>query len=127
MSRDDSEHVDLEGFMGGVERRNPGQSEFIQAVREVAEDIFEFIAGKEDYHRWQILRRIAEPDRVISFRVCWEDDDNNIRVQRGQRGQKNNASAHYKGGLRFPPSVNRRTLKFLPFERPFRNPLTGLP
>ena len=92
MSRDDSgEHVDLNGFMEGVKRRNPGQTEFIQAVQEVAEDIFEFIGDKEDYHRWQILRRIAEPDRVMSFRVCWEDDKHNIRVQRGYRVQNNNA------------------------------------
>jgi len=127
MSRGDNEHVDLEGFMGGVERRNPGQSEFIQAVREVAEDIFEFIAGKEEYHRWQILRRIAEPDRVISFRVCWEDDDNNIRVQRGYRIQNNNSIGPYKGGIRFHPSVNESILKFLAFEQTFKNALTGLP
>ena len=113
--------------MGGVERRNPGQSEFIQAVREVAEDIFEFIAGKEEYHRWQILRRIAEPDRVISFRVCWEDDDNNIRVQRGYRIQNNNSIGPYKGGIRFHPSVNESILKFLAFEQTFKNALTGLP
>jgi glutamate dehydrogenase (NADP+) len=127
MSRGDSEHVDLEGFMAGVERRNPGQSEFIQAVREVAEDIFEFIADKEDYHRWQILRRIAEPDRVVSFRVCWEDDDNNIRVQRGYRIQNNNSIGPYKGGIRFHPSVNESILKFLAFEQTFKNALTGLP
>ena len=127
MSRDDEGHVDLEGFMGGVERRNPGQSEFIQAVREVAEDIFEFIAGKDEYHRWQILRRIAEPDRVISFRVCWEDDDNNIRVQRGYRIQNNNSIGPYKGGIRFHPSVNESILKFLAFEQTFKNALTGLP
>jgi glutamate dehydrogenase (NADP+) len=127
MSRGESEHVDLEAFMGGVERRNPGQSEFIQAVREVAEDIFDFIADKEDYHRWQILRRIAEPDRVISFRVCWEDDDNNIRVQRGYRIQNNNSIGPYKGGIRFHPSVNESILKFLAFEQTFKNALTGLP
>ena len=102
----ESEHVDLEGFMEGVKRRNPGQTEFIQAVQEVAEDIFEFIADKEQYHRWQILRRIAEPDRVVSFRVCWEDDNHNIRVQRGYRVQNNNAIGPYKGGIRFHPSVN---------------------
>jgi len=127
MSSGDSEHVDLEAFMAGVERRNPGQSEFIQAVREVAEDIFDFIADKEDYHRWQILRRIAEPDRVISFRVCWEDDDNNIRVQRGYRIQNNNSIGPYKGGIRFHPSVNESILKFLAFEQTFKNALTGLP
>jgi glutamate dehydrogenase (NADP+) len=127
MGRDGNGHVDLEGFMAGVERRNPGQSEFIQAVREVAEDIFDFIADKEDYHRWQILRRIAEPDRVVSFRVCWEDDNHAIRVQRGYRVQNNNAIGPYKGGIRFHPSVNRSILKFLAFEQTFKNALTGLP
>jgi glutamate dehydrogenase (NADP+) len=127
MSRGDGEHVDLNEFMAGVERRNPGQSEFIQAVREVAEDIFGFIADKEDYHRWQILRRIAEPDRVVSFRVCWEDDDNCIRVQRGYRIQNNNSIGPYKGGIRFHPSVNESILKFLAFEQTFKNALTGLP
>jgi glutamate dehydrogenase (NADP+) len=127
MSRDDSDHVDLEGFMAGVERRNPGQSEFIQAVREVAEDIFGFIQDKEPYHRWQILRRIAEPDRVVSFRVCWEDDNHDIRVNRGYRVQNNNAIGPYKGGIRFHPSVNESILKFLAFEQTFKNALTGLP
>ena len=127
MGRDGNGHVDLEGFMAGVERRNPGQSEFIQAVREVAEDIFDFIQDKEEYHRWQILRRIAEPDRVVSFRVCWEDDNHDIRVQRGYRVQNNNAIGPYKGGIRFHPSVNRSILKFLAFEQTFKNALTGLP
>jgi glutamate dehydrogenase (NADP+) len=123
----ESDHVDLAGFMEGVTRRNPGQTEFIQAVQEVAEDIFEFIEGKEQYHRWQILRRIAEPDRVVSFRVCWEDDNHCIRVQRGYRVQNNNAIGPYKGGIRFHPSVNESILKFLAFEQTFKNALTGLP
>jgi glutamate dehydrogenase (NADP+) len=127
MGRDGNGHVDLDGFMEGVRRRNPGQTEFVQAVQEVAEDIFDFIADKEDYHRWQILRRIAEPDRVVSFRVCWEDDNHNIRVQRGYRVQNNNAIGPYKGGIRFHPSVNRSILKFLAFEQTFKNALTGLP
>src|SRR3982750_2743194 len=122
-----SEHVDLNGFMESGKRRNPGQTEFIQAVQEVAEDIFEFMDGREEYHRWQILRRIAEPDRVVSFRVSWEDDNNNIRVQRGYRVQNNNAIGPYKGGLRFHPSVNESILKFLAFEQTFKNALTGLP
>ena len=122
-----SEHVDLNGFMDGVNRRNPGQPEFVQAVQEVAQDIFGFIEGKEEYHRWQILRRIAEPDRVVSFRVVWEDDNNNIRVQRGWRVQNNNAIGPYKGGIRFHPSVNESVLKFLAFEQTFKNALTGLP
>jgi glutamate dehydrogenase (NADP+) len=122
-----TDHVDLPAFMEGVKKRNPGQSEFIQAVQEVAEDIFDFIADKEEYHHYQILRRIAEPDRVISFRVCWEDDSNNIRVQRGWRVQNNNAIGPYKGGLRFHPSVTESVLKFLAFEQTFKNALTGLP
>jgi len=122
-----SDHVDLEGFMAGVERRNPGQTEFIQAVREVAEDIFEFMQDKVQYHEAQILRRIAEPDRVVSFRVTWEDDNGNVRVNRGYRVQNNNAIGPYKGGIRFHPSVNESILKFLGFEQTFKNALTGLP
>jgi glutamate dehydrogenase (NADP+) len=122
-----SDHVDLDVFIGGVKRRNPGQSEFVQAVTEVAQDIFEFIADKEEYHRAQILRRIAEPDRVVSFRVVWEDDRNAVRVQRGWRVQNNNAIGPYKGGLRFHPGVNESILKFLAFEQTFKNALTGLP
>lgn len=122
-----SKHVDLETFIKGVEKRNPGQAEFIQAVREVSQDVFGYIEGKEKYHEAQILRRIAEPDRVISFRVCWEDDNNNVRVQRGWRVQNNNAIGPYKGGLRFDASVNESILKFLAFEQTFKNSLTGLP
>jgi glutamate dehydrogenase (NADP+) len=125
--RSTSEHVDLGGFMEGVKRRNPGQPEFVQAVQEVAQDIFEFIQDKPDYHEYQILRRIAEPDRVVSFRVVWEDDNNNIRVQRGWRVQNNNAIGPYKGGIRFHPTVTESVLKFLAFEQTFKNALTGLP
>ena len=121
------DHVDLPAFMEGVAKRNPGQPEFVQAVQEVAEDIFDFIADKEPYHHYQILRRIAEPDRIVSFRVCWEDDNHNIRVQRGWRVQNNNAIGPYKGGIRFHPSVTESVLKFLAFEQTFKNALTGLP
>jgi len=121
------EHVDLSGFMEGVKRRNPGQPEFVQAVQEVAQDIFDFIQDKTEYHEYQILRRIAEPDRVVSFRVVWEDDNNNIRVQRGWRVQNNNAIGPYKGGIRFHPTVTESVLKFLAFEQTFKNALTGLP
>jgi glutamate dehydrogenase (NADP+) len=113
--------------MQGVSKRNPGQTEFIQAVQEVAVDIFDFMEDKERYHKEQILRRIAEPDRVISFRVCWEDDNGNVRVQRGWRVQNNNAIGPYKGGIRFHPSVTESVLKFLAFEQTFKNALTGLP
>src|ERR1044072_7896254 len=127
MGRDGNGHVDLEGLREGLKRRTPGQTEFIQAVQEVAEDIFDFIADKEDYHRWQILRRIAEPDRVVSFRVCWEDDNHNIRVQRGYRVQNNNGMGPKRGAIPFPPSVTRSILKFPAFEQTFKNALTGLP
>ncbi|WP_374412421.1 NADP-specific glutamate dehydrogenase [Novosphingobium colocasiae] len=122
-----SDHVDFNTFMEGVKRRNPYQPEFVQAVQEVAEDIYAFIADKEEYHAQQILRRIAEPDRVVSFRVCWEDDAGHIRVQRGWRVQNNNAIGPYKGGIRFHPSVTESVLKFLAFEQTFKNALTGLP
>jgi len=122
-----NDHVDLPTFMQGVSKRNAGQTEFIQAVQEVAVDIFDFMEGKDRYHKEQILRRIAEPDRVISFRVCWEDDNGNVRVQRGWRVQNNNAIGPYKGGIRFHPSVTESVLKFLAFEQTFKNALTGLP
>ena len=121
------DHVGLEQFIAGVEKRNPGQPEFVQAVQEVAEDVFDYIQDKVEYHEYQILRRIAEPDRVVSFRVCWEDDNGNIRVQRGWRVQNNNAIGPYKGGIRFHPSVTESVLKFLAFEQTFKNSLTGLP
>ncbi|MEM8606760.1 MAG: NADP-specific glutamate dehydrogenase [Myxococcota bacterium] len=122
-----TDHVNLEQFMDGVRRRNPGQTEFHQAVYEVAVNVFDYIRDKEVYHEQQILRRIAEPDRVVSFRVCWQDDKGDIRVQRGWRVQNNNSIGPYKGGLRFHPSVNASVLKFLAFEQTFKNSLTGLP
>ncbi|MEM7404232.1 MAG: NADP-specific glutamate dehydrogenase [Pseudomonadota bacterium] len=117
----------IEKFMDGVVRRNPGEPEFQQAVQEVAESIFPYIADKPIYHEWEILRRIAEPDRVVMFRVCWEDDKGNIRVNRGYRVQNNNSIGPYKGGIRFHPTVNLSVLKFLGFEQTFKNSLTGLP
>ena len=122
-----NDHPDIEKFLEGVKKRNPGQPEFVQAVQEVAQDIFPFIQDKTEYHEYQILRRIAEPDRVVSFRVCWEDDENNIRVQRGWRVQNNNSIGPYKGGIRFHPTVTEGVLKFLAFEQTFKNSLTGLP
>ncbi len=122
-----ADHVDLDQFVAGVKKRNPGQPEFVQAVQEVAEDIFDYIQDKVKYHEYQILRRIAEPDRVVSFRVCWEDDNNNIRVQRGWRVQNNNSIGPYKGGIRFHADVTESVLKFLAFEQTFKNSLTGLP
>ena len=117
----------MDRFYTGLQRRNPGETEFHQAVYEVAQSIFPYIADKPHYHEKQILERMAEPDRVIIFRVVWEDDEGNIRVNRGYRVQNNNAIGPYKGGLRFHPSVTLSVLKFLAFEQTFKNSLTGLP
>lgn len=117
----------LEDFMAGLIKRNPGETEFHQAVREVAHCVIPFINEKSKYIRARILERMAEPDRTIIFRVCWEDDRGKIRVNRGYRVQYNNAIGPYKGGLRFHPSVNLSILKFLGFEQTFKNSLTTLP
>ncbi|TDJ48768.1 MAG: NADP-specific glutamate dehydrogenase [Nitrospina sp.] len=117
----------LEDFMAGLIKRNPGETEFHQAVREVAHYVIPFINEKSKYIRARILERMAEPDRTIIFRVCWEDDRGKIRVNRGYRVQYNNAIGPYKGGLRFHPSVNLSILKFLGFEQTFKNSLTTLP
>ena len=119
--------TDLEHFMEGLISRNPGEIEFHQAVHEVASDIIPWMQDHPVYAEEQVLERLCEPDRILSFRVCWQDDDNNIRVNRGYRIQNNNAIGPYKGGLRFHPSVNQSILKFLAFEQTFKNSLTGLP
>ena len=119
--------AELDRFMQGLERRNPNENEFHQAVQEVATDILPYIADKPEYQEAQILERMTEPDRIIIFRVCWHDDKNNVRVNRGMRVQWNNAIGPYKGGLRFHPSVNQSILKFLGFEQTFKNSLTTLP
>jgi len=119
--------VDLETFMKGVMHRNPGEPEFHQAVQEVAMDIIPFMADKPRYQDLRILERMTEPDRIVSFRVVWEDDKGDLRVNRGFRVQQNNAIGPYKGGIRFHPSVNQSVLKFLAFEQVFKNSLTGLP
>ena len=123
----DKTPVYLKRFIDGVKRRNPGEKEFHQAVTEVANTIFPYIADKPVYHKMQIMERMAEPDRVIMFRVPWTDDEGNIRNQRGYRVQFNNSIGPYKGGLRFHPTVNLSVLKFLGYEQTFKNSLTGLP
>ncbi|MEE9337870.1 MAG: NADP-specific glutamate dehydrogenase [Methylococcaceae bacterium] len=117
----------LEHFITGLKRRNPGEHEFHQAVYEVAASIIPFIEDKPIYQDMQILERLSEPDRIIIFRVCWEDDKGNIRTQRGYRVQHNNSIGPYKGGLRFHHNVTLSILKFLAFEQTFKNSLTGLP
>jgi glutamate dehydrogenase (NADP+) len=119
--------IDLEGFMQDIVRRNPGEHEFHQAVREVAEKVVPYINRHPKYETARILTRMTEPDRIITFRVCWEDDTGRIRVNRGYRLQFNSAIGPYKGGLRFDPSVNLSVLKFLAFEQTFKNSLTTLP
>ena len=118
---------DLDMFMANLRRRNPGEPEFLQAVQEVAEKIFPFIETHPEYRKARILERMTEPDRVIIFRVCWEDDEGNIQINRGYRVQFNGAIGPYKGGLRFHPSVNLSILKFLGFEQILKNSLTSLP
>ena len=117
----------LQSFMQGLERRNPGEAEFLQAVQEFAATIIPFIEENPQYRDANILERMTEPDRIIIFRVCWEDDQGNIRTNRAWRVQFNNAIGPYKGGLRFHPSVNMSILKFLGFEQTFKNSLTTLP
>jgi glutamate dehydrogenase (NADP+) len=119
--------MDLDGLMADVVRRNPGEAEFHQAVREFAEKVLPIVNADERYSRARVLERMVEPDRVIMFRVVWESDDREIRVNRGYRIQFNNAIGPYKGGLRFDPSVNLSILKFLGFEQTFKNSLTTLP
>ncbi|TQV86497.1 NADP-specific glutamate dehydrogenase [Aliikangiella coralliicola] len=119
--------LDLNSFIEEVKRRNPGETEFHQAVQEVAEDIIPFINEHPHYNQASILERMIEPDRIVSFRVSWEDDEGRIQVNRGYRVQYNSAIGPYKGGLRFHPSVNQSILKFLGFEQVFKNSLTTLP
>ena len=117
----------LDDFMAEVERRNAGEPEFIQAVYEVVSSVIDTVNENPLYIRNRILERIVEPDRAISFKVEWEDDSGNIRVNRGYRVQFNNALGPYKGGLRFHSSVTAGTMKFLAFEQTFKNALTTLP
>ncbi len=119
--------ADVEEFMKGLRQRNPGESEFHQAVEEVVVSLMPTISNNAKFKQARILERIAEPERVISFRVCWEDDAGNIQINRGYRIQCSSAIGPYKGGIRFHPSVNLSILKFLAFEQTFKNSLTGLP
>lgn len=113
--------------MDEVIARNGHEPEFIQAVQEVAETVIPYIAKNDIYYGKNILLRMVEPERLISFRVAWIDDDGEIHVNRGYRVQMNSAIGPYKGGLRFHPTVNASVLKFLAFEQVFKNSLTTLP
>ena len=118
---------DLDSFMAEVERKNPAQPEFIQAAREVVASVIDTVNSNPLYLKNKILDRIIEPDRIITFKVEWEDDNHELQVNRGYRVQYNNALGPYKGGLRFHANVTLGTLKFLGFEQIFKNALTTLP
>ena len=117
----------IDGFMELVTKRNNHEPEFLQAVQEVAETVIPYIIKNDIYLGKNILLRMVEPERLISFRVSWVDDRGEIQVNRGYRVQMNSAIGPYKGGLRFHPTVNASILKFLAFEQVFKNSLTTLP
>ncbi len=117
----------LEPIFADVLRRNPGEDEFHQAVREVLDCIGAVIAKNPDYAEGALIERICEPERQIIFRVPWVDDKGNVQINRGFRVQFNSALGPYKGGLRFHPTVLLGTVKFLGFEQVFKNALTGMP
>lgn len=114
-------------FMEEIKAKNPGQPEFHQAVEEVVRSLALVLERHPEYRKTKILERIAEPERVILFRVTWMDDAGEVRVNRGYRIQMNSAIGPYKGGLRFHPTVNLGILKFLAFEQVLKNSLTTLP
>lgn len=119
--------AEIDAFMEGVVAKNGHETEFLQAVQEVAETVIPFIAKHPKYKEAKVLERITEPERVIMFRVPWIDDEGKVQVNRGYRVEFNSAIGPYKGGLRFHPSVNLSILKFLGYEQIFKNSLTTLP
>ena len=119
--------MNVDKIMNNLEKKHPGEVEYLQAVREVLESIEEVYNENPQFGSANIIERIIEPDRVIMFKVPWIDDEGNVKVNLGYRVQFNNAIGPYKGGLRFHPSVNLSILKFLGFEQIFKNALTTLP
>jgi len=117
----------VDSFMEGVVRQSPGEREFHQAVQEVVKSVMPTVMENPAYRKAKVLERLVVPDRVISFRVVWVDDDGDVQVNRGYRIQMSNLIGPYKGGLRFHPSVTAGLLKFLAFEQVFKNSLTTLP
>ncbi len=110
-----------------VQKRNPGEPEFLQAVGEVLESLVPVVEQNPNLEKYGVIERMVEPERMITFRVSWVDDNNVVQVNRGFRVQFNSAIGPYKGGLRFHPSVNASIMKFLGFEQTFKNSLTSLP
>jgi glutamate dehydrogenase (NADP+) len=119
--------MDVKKLMAELEKKHPGEKEYLQAVHEVLESIEEIYNKNPQFESAGIIERIVEPDRILSFKVPWVDDEGNVHVNLGYRVQYNNAIGPYKGGLRFHPSVNLSILKFLGFEQIFKNSLTTLP
>ncbi len=117
----------LQRVYASVEARNPGENEFLQAVRDVLESLEPVVMQDDKFEKNGVIERMVEPERMISFRVSWVDDNGTVQVNRGFRVQFNSAIGPYKGGLRFHPSVNASIMKFLGFEQTFKNSLTGLP
>ena len=117
----------LQNVMETVEKRNAGEPEFLQAVKEVLESLEPVVEAHPEYEKAGLIERLVEPERIITFRVPWVDDKGNVQVNRGFRVQFNSAIGPYKGGLRFHPSVYLGIIKFLGFEQIFKNSLTGLP
>ncbi len=118
---------ELNAFMDRIRMQNPGELEFHQAVQEVCETLVPYTLEHPEYRDAKILERLTEPDRIVIFRVSWEDDQGNVQVNRAWRVQFNNSIGPYKGGLRFHPTVTLSVLKFLGFEQILKNSLTGLP
>ena len=119
--------MNVNKLMTELERRHPGESEYLQAVREVLMTVEESYNQHPEFEANRIAERIVEPDRIFTFKVVWVDDKGEVQVNTGYRVQFNNAIGPYKGGLRFHPSVNLSILKFLGFEQIFKNALTTLP
>ena len=117
----------LQRVYDSVCKRNPGEPEFLQTVQEVLESLEPIVAANPKIEANGIIERMVEPERMISFRVSWVDDNGKVQVNRGYRVQFNSAIGPYKGGLRFHPTVNASIIKFLGFEQTFKNSLTGLP
>ena len=117
----------VNGVLAKLTAKNAHQPEFLQATEEIFLSLVPVFEQNPKYIKHNILERIVEPDRIISFRVAWQDDNNQVQVNRGYRVQYNNVIGPYKGGLRFHPTVNESIMKFLAFEQIFKNSLTGQP
>ncbi|GJL53029.1 MAG: hypothetical protein NPIRA02_01610 [Nitrospirales bacterium] len=117
----------IDRFNAGIQERNPAEYEFHQAVQEFTEMVIPYVRSHPKYSDAHILERMTEPDRIVIFRVCWENDEGTICCNRAWRVQFNNAIGPYKGGMRFHPNVTQSVLKFLGFEQVYKNALTGLP